>query len=965
MSSTNSSSAATTGGTDGLHGISATSVVASDLEIDSGTLSVDATNNRIGLGDTAPGTQLQIKSTAPYVTIQNSTSENTDGGCEGKVIFEDHADVSLAQIEGSHSGSSDDTKGQLILSTHTGSALTAGLTIDEAQKSTFAGNVGIGGASSADLSIESSGTADSVIRINHNNAAGDPFVKLTTNAVNWSVGLDNSDADKFMIASGGTPSTNPRLTVDTSGNVGLGTVTPNAKLTVEGTIKLKEQDDADADTGDYGQIWVNTASPNELYFTTDAGDDIQLTSGTAAAFVGDITGVTAGVGLSGGGTSGAVTLALDLSELSAVTPADGDSFSTLDSDGAVEQRTTTTALATLLAGTGLTASSSVIGVDAAQTQITSVGTIGTGTWQGTAVASAYLDADTAHLSGTQTFSGTKTLNSFKGTGATTVTNILDEDAMGTNSATALATQQSIKAYADTKSPVAGHSSIATVGTIGTGTWQGTAIANSYVAALPTSKITSGTMADARIAASNVTQHQGSITGTGTISSGAWEATDIAVAHGGTGASSLTDGGVLLGSGTAAITATAVLGDGEMLVGDASGDPSVESGATLRTSIGVGTGDSPTFTDLTLSGGDIAFGNAQVATVGIAAVTGTNTAGRNLTIAAGQGTGSGVGGNLVFQTADGGGSGSGANSLVTALTITDNLVAAFAGDIKVGGNNIVDNGGAAGISFDGSGNTQIDLDCTIAGGDVQYANGQNATLSVATTGAGTDGRDLTLTAGSAPTGSANQNGGDLILASGGGDGNGTSMMSFNTKVSQTDPVIERMRIDTAGNLGIHTTAPEGSVSIGSGCHIIAADIDIRTVDDGNGRVVDIVFGFKIPAFAIITEVVAVVKAQSDLSTHLVSIFMADDPDLTPDAALPENAATVELLGAGVTNTDSSDSASAEDIDMRNDTKEVWICRDTVRVGTDSYLYICNAGTGNGTTDPTSGTLTVIVKYYGMD
>jgi len=84
------------------------------------------------------------------------------------------------------------------------------------------------------------------------------------------------------------------------------------------------------------------------------------------------------------------------------------------------------------------------------TNLTTVGTVGTGVWQGTAIASAYLDADTAHLSGAQTFTGTKTLNSFKGTAGATVTNILDEDAMGSNSATALATQQSIKAYADTK-----------------------------------------------------------------------------------------------------------------------------------------------------------------------------------------------------------------------------------------------------------------------------------------------------------------------------------------------------------------------------------------------------------------------------------------------------------------------------------------------------------------------------------
>jgi len=421
-----------------------------DLEVDGTTIVVDETNDRVGIGDAAPGTTLQLKGTAPYVTLQNSTAENTSGGCEAKIIFEDHANASLGQIEVSHSGTSDDTKGKMVLSTHTGSTLTAAVTIDDAQKVT---------------------------------AAGDAVL---------------------------------------TGNV-----------STDGSISLKEKAAAIGDTAAYGQLWVKTAAPNELYFTTDNGNDIQITSGTGMAFVGDITAVTAGVGLSGGGTTGALTLTLDLSELSAVTPTATDSFATLDSDGAVEQRTTITALSALQAGTGLTASSGVIGVDAAQTQITSVGTIGTGTWQGTAVAmgyggtglvgatdgkiviadgagapvlldvgsstaitvlgtvatgtwqgtavaSAYLDADTAHLSGAQTFTGTKTLNSFKGTGATTVTNILDEDAMGTNSATALATQQSIKAYADTKSVLAGSSSITTVGTVGTGTWQGTAVASAYL-----------------------------------------------------------------------------------------------------------------------------------------------------------------------------------------------------------------------------------------------------------------------------------------------------------------------------------------------------------------------------------------------------------------------------------------------------------------------------------------------------
>ena len=50
---------------------------------------------------------------------------------------------------------------------------------------------------------------------------------------------------------------------------------------------------------------------------------------------------------------------------------------------------------------------------------------------------------------------------------------------------------------------------------------------------------------------------------------------VAVAKGGTGATTLTDGGVLLGSGTGAITAMAVLSDGQMIVGDGTTDPVAE------------------------------------------------------------------------------------------------------------------------------------------------------------------------------------------------------------------------------------------------------------------------------------------------------------------------------------------------------------------------------------------------------
>ena len=66
--------------------------------------------------------------------------------------------------------------------------------------------------------------------------------------------------------------------------IGRGTTTitkDEAKFT--SSLKIKEASNAISDTVAYGQLWVKTATPNELYFTTDAGNDIQLTSGTTAA----------------------------------------------------------------------------------------------------------------------------------------------------------------------------------------------------------------------------------------------------------------------------------------------------------------------------------------------------------------------------------------------------------------------------------------------------------------------------------------------------------------------------------------------------------------------------------------------------------------------------------------------------------------------------------------------------------
>ena len=108
---------------------------------------------------------------------------------------------------------------------------------------------------------------------------------------------------------------------------------------------------------------------------------------------------------------------------------------------------------------------------------------------------------------------------------------------------------------------------------------------------------------------------------------------------------------------------------------------------------------------------------------------------------------------------------------------------------------------------------------------------------------------------------------------------------------------------------------------------------------------------------------------NLATQEVNINLNTSTGIQADAGIASAGSATEILGAGVANTDSSDSTSASDISMgtsASDEKEVWICNDQIINGAaDQYIYVCNAGSGNGTTNSTAGTLSIIIEYYGID
>ena len=170
------------------------------------------------------------------------------------------------------------------------------------------------------------------------------------------------------------------------------------------------------------------------------------------------------------------------------------------------------------------------------------------------------------------------------------------------------------------------------------------------------------------------------------------------------------------------------------------------------------------------------------------------------------------------------------------------------------------------------------------------------------------------------------------------------------------------LETQGNNNFRIVEAQAAPmqKVGHAKHMICTNQIIEYAHSSDNTVANELKNVKIPANAIITKVVARVTKDSNLSTHKVNIQLSETTGTAADASISSG---TEILGAGVANTDSTDSASATDIDLNQD-GDVWICRDTVRVGSNNnYIYVCNAGTGNGTTNPTQASIELYIEYYG--
>ena len=542
-------------------------VIASDLTVDGSTVTVDETNNRLGVNTANPQGTLGVDGDLYLQPTITSTSHIVG---TGSIDMRADANIKIGTetADSVKIGRTNTTAAKVHISSGTESDLVVsnsmvGIGTDApTQALELDGNIQLSPSAISTAHIFTTGSLD--LRASANIKIG------TDGADSVKIGRVNTGAAKCHIRSGGAND----LVVSNS-MVGINTDSPDHTLSVAGDIDLTGGLSFDGGT-------AVTSIDTDLSSVSGSHDTL-VTAKAAKAYADSVAG---------GGTS-------DLTDVSGtLAVANGGTGATTLTDGGV----------LLGSGTGAVTATAVL------------------------ANGELLIGDNSGDPTVATLTAGEGIDVTNGAGSIT---IAAEDSSASNKGVVI---------------VAGGTDCTVTYSSGTAT-----VAVDDLAA---SKITSGTMADARISQSSVTQHQASITGSGALNSG-----------------SITSG------------------FGNIDIGS----------STFDTTGAVGTGALTAAGDIVATGGDLTLGTAADAnntTITAAAESGTNTSGKTLTIGGGLGTGTGVPGSVSITSASPTGSGTGAHTAVT--------VAQFASEgptLNYGGvANLLDNEAVGEKVFFGTGQT---------------------------------------------------------------------------------------------------------------------------------------------------------------------------------------------------------------------------------------------------------------------
>tara|TARA_R100000152_G_C6781875_1_gene217450 strand:- start:102 stop:1478 length:1377 start_codon:yes stop_codon:yes gene_type:complete len=343
-------------------------LTAGDLEVDSPTLSIDATNDRVGIGLTDPDSKLEVLAT----TTQQKWSYDADSFATVTVADASHTTIATGE------------SGNLILDA--------------------AGDIELN-ADSADIVFKdgthqlakiASGSATMTIG---SGVAEDTFLVFDGNAADWRIGIDDS-ADELEIGVGGAHDTTPAIIIDTSANV-----TVSTDLTVAGgDITYGNGQNATASVAATahnvaGKNLTITAGPTTAGTTNNiAGGSLTLQAGQGkgSGAGGDIIFQTANAGGSGSSLNSlatALTISDDLSSTFTGHVVFAESTSVKCGSNAILSDSSGTMTLSNIDALDATTEATIESAIDTLSNLASIGTITTGVWNGTAIAQAYIAAD--------------------------------------------------------------------------------------------------------------------------------------------------------------------------------------------------------------------------------------------------------------------------------------------------------------------------------------------------------------------------------------------------------------------------------------------------------------------------------------------------------------------------------------------------------------------------------------------